>query len=198
MDLRDSPSPLSSSREASGRCRVDAAAPLGGPGRQAVCLAPTPRPQRTWWLVAGSASSPDGIGEQFYPPPGWETRPPAARFSSTASTILYISPAPDRGPRALGRGALMPSSLGTVQAAGKERRGGRRRLQRQNMAANYDNEPVVGMLPWQRLPRRRAAQAAGPQPQVPGAVTGAKRSGRPARDLRPCSPGQGGGRPPGE
>lgn len=114
---------------------MDAAAPLGGPGRQAVCLAPTPRPQRTWWLVAGSASSPDGIGEQFYPPPGWETRPPAARFSSTASTILYISPAPDRGPRALGEGsshALQPGNCpgcrkrkeGRQEAAPKAEHGG--------------------------------------------------------------------------
>lgn len=67
----------------------------------------------------------------------------------------------------------MPSSLGTVQAAGKERRGGRRWLQRQNMAADYDNEFIARMLPWQRLPRRRAAQAAGPQPPIPGAVMGA-------------------------
>ena len=40
----------------------------------------------------------------------------------------------------------MPSSPGTIQAAGKERSGGRRYPQRQYVVANYDNEFNVRML----------------------------------------------------
>lgn len=101
-------------------------------------------------------------------------------------------------PGALG-GMLEPPSLGTVQAAGKERRGGGgvsdgRRLSAAR--ANYDNEFKVGMLPWQRLPRRQASQAAGPQIQRPGWGTG--RTASVGSDLRQASTWEAGNRPPGE
>lgn len=49
---------------------------------------------------------------------------------------------------------------------------------------NYDNEFNVRMLPWQQLPRRRASQAAGPQPQIPGAVKGVRKGGQGGRGLQ--------------